>query len=81
MISIVSLLYCIPLAVVLESSQWAAAWQAAAQKLGGDMAFYQLLAWGGLFYHLYNQVRARGRGGHDGLYLGLRPEIKQSLSA
>jgi solute carrier family 35 protein E1 len=56
MISIVSLLYCIPLAIVIESSQWAAAWQAASAKLGGDMAFYQLLAWGGLFYHLYNQV-------------------------
>lgn len=55
LLSIVSLMYCAPLAYIIEGSKWAAAWQAASLKLGGEAAFLQLLAWGGLFYHLYNQ--------------------------
>ncbi len=56
LISIASLLYCAPAAVVMEGAKWGPALQAAVTKMGSDMAFYQLLAWGGLFYHLYNQV-------------------------
>lgn len=55
LISIASLVYCIPAAIYMESAVWPAAWQAAGDKLGMN-AFYQLLGWGGLFYHLYNQV-------------------------
>jgi solute carrier family 35 protein E1 len=55
LISMVSLLYCAPAAVVMESSAWGAAWEAAVLKLGA-LPFYQYLAWGGLFYHLYNQL-------------------------
>eukprot|EP00798_Chlamydomonas_sp_ICE-L_P015629 gene15629-21735_t len=55
LISIVSLLYCAPLAVVLEGSQWSAAWQVAVEKLGQG-PFLQLLAVAGVFYHLYNQL-------------------------
>lgn len=55
LISIVSLLYCAPAAYFMESPMWGTAWEAAKTKLGA-VPFYQLLAWGGLFYHLYNQV-------------------------
>jgi len=55
LISIVSLVYCAPAAVYMESSMWGAAWTAATEKLGAT-AFYQLLATGGIFYHLYNQA-------------------------
>ncbi|MEW5296931.1 MAG: hypothetical protein WDW36_000177 [Sanguina aurantia] len=55
LISIASLVYCVPAAVVMESAVWPAAWQAACNKLG-ETGFYQMLAWGGLFYHLYNQA-------------------------
>ena len=60
LISIVSLLYCAPAAFIMERGMWQGAWQAASAKLG-ETAFLQLLAVGGLFYHLYNQVRAQGR--------------------
>jgi solute carrier family 35 protein E1 len=60
LISIVSLVYCAPAAFFMEGGQWAAAWQAAADKLGLQ-AFVQLLALSGVFYHLYNQVRGRAR--------------------
>jgi len=55
LISIVSLLYCAPAAVYMEGAMWKGAWQTAVDKLGAA-AFYQLLAVGGLFYHLYNQA-------------------------
>ena len=55
MISIVSLVYCAPAAYAMESPMWGAAWQAAITKMGATQ-FYQILAVGGLFYHLYNQV-------------------------
>eukprot|EP00955_Chlamydomonas_euryale_P097128 365053-Chlamydomonas_euryale.AAC.12 len=45
----------------MESSMWGAAWTAATEKLGAT-AFYQLLATGGIFYHLYNQVRGHAGG-------------------
>lgn len=59
LISISSLLFCVPAAIWAEGHMWGAAWDAAVQKLG-PMAFYQLLAMSGLFYHLYNQVRGLG---------------------
>ncbi|KAL6751807.1 triose-phosphate transporter family-domain-containing protein [Haematococcus lacustris] len=55
LISIASLFYCLPAALVIESAQWGPAWQAAVAKLGTTQ-FCQTLAWGGLFYHLYNQA-------------------------
>lgn len=55
LISISSLLFCIPAAIWAESHMWSAAWTTAVQSLG-PMPFYQLLAMSGLFYHLYNQV-------------------------
>lgn len=55
LISLVSLLYCAPAAVYMEGAMWATAWDAAVLKLGAAQ-FYQMLAWGGLFYHLYNQA-------------------------
>lgn len=55
LISLVSLLYCAPAAFIAEGSKWAPAWDAAVLTLGAA-PFYQLLAWGGLFYHLYNQA-------------------------
>ncbi|GBF93816.1 hypothetical protein Rsub_06148 [Raphidocelis subcapitata] len=55
LISIVSLLYCAPAAVFAEGHMWGAAWEAAVAKMGQG-ALLQLLAVGGLFYHLYNQA-------------------------
>jgi hypothetical protein len=61
LISIVSLLYCAPAAVLAEGHAWGAAWDVAAAKLGQG-ALVQLLAVGGIFYHLYNQVGGAGGG-------------------
>lgn len=55
MISIASLIFCIPAAIYAESHMWGAAWNTAVQSMGA-MPFYQLLAMSGLFYHMYNQV-------------------------
>jgi len=55
LISIVSLLYCAPAAVIMEGSAWSSAWQAAVTKVGQEK-MWQLLGWGGIFYHLYNQT-------------------------
>ena len=44
------------MAYFVEGSTWAAGWSAAASALGSDAKFVQLLALGGVFYHLYNQV-------------------------
>lgn len=56
LISIASLIFCIPAAIVLESAHWAQAASAAASSLGSTSALVQLLLIGGIFYHLYNQV-------------------------
>lgn len=56
LISLVSLLFCVPAAVAVEGHLWGAAWHAASSKLG-LAALLQLLALSGLFYHLYNQAR------------------------
>lgn len=50
-----SLAICAPAAYIAEGHVWAAAWDKAAASLGQG-ALLQLLAVGGLFYHLYNQV-------------------------
>ena len=56
LISIISLCYLAPVAYLIEGSTWAAGWTAAVQTLGSNAKFVQLLAIGGVFYHLYNQV-------------------------
>lgn len=56
LISISSLIFCIPAAIVLESAHWHQAASAAAASLGSTSALVQLLVLGGVFYHLYNQV-------------------------
>jgi len=55
MISLCSLLYCAPAAYVAEGALWPAAWRAATAS-AGPAPLLALLAWGGLFYHLYNQA-------------------------
>eukprot|EP00879_Flechtneria_rotunda_P015024 GHRR01015699.1.p1 GENE.GHRR01015699.1~~GHRR01015699.1.p1 ORF type:complete len:331 (+),score=78.12 GHRR01015699.1:384-1376(+) len=55
LISIVSLIFCIPAAIFVESHMWSTAWQTAVYKLGTTQ-FYQLLGLSGMFYHLYNQA-------------------------
>lgn len=56
LISIASLIFCIPAAIVLESAHWPQAASAAATSLGSTAALVQLLLAGGIFYHFYNQV-------------------------
>ena len=55
LISIVSLLFCVPLAVVCESKTWASCWALGVSRVG-EAGLYKMLALSGLFYHLYNQV-------------------------
>ena len=76
LLSIISCAYCIPLALVMESSKWSVAWDAAVASLG-QTEFLKLLALSGIFYHLYNQVCSRpeergGGGGGGGLSGGWR---------
>ncbi len=40
----------------MESAQWPALLKGAVASAGSTMAFVQLLAIGGVFYHMYNQV-------------------------
>lgn len=56
LISIASLIFCIPAAIIIESSHWPQAASAAATALGSTSALLQLLLVGGIFYHFYNQV-------------------------
>lgn len=67
LISISSLIFCIPLAVLLESHAWPQAASAAVAALGSEGAVWQLLLAGGLFYHLYNQLS------YMVLYQGISP--------
>ncbi len=55
LISIASLLFCAPAAIFCESGIWKAAWETSVAR-SGEAGTLQLLLWGGLFYHLYNQV-------------------------
>ena len=43
------------MAIAMESHKWPALWQAAEASQGGLVPLVQLIAIGGLFYHLYNQ--------------------------
>ncbi|PSC67934.1 Xylulose 5-phosphate phosphate chloroplastic [Micractinium conductrix] len=60
-LSIISIFYCLPCALVFEGfkggvNNWAPLWDAAVASAGGMAAWAKLLAAGGLFYHLYNQA-------------------------
>lgn len=55
LLSIVSCLYCIPLALIMERTLWAGAWDKAVLSLGSS-EFIKMLAFSGIFYHLYNQA-------------------------
>jgi solute carrier family 35, member E1 len=67
LISISSLIFCIPISLVLESHAWPQAASAAAAVLGSEVALLQVLFAGGLFYHLYNQLS------YMVLYQGISP--------
>jgi solute carrier family 35, member E1 len=56
MISIASLFLCAPAAFLAEGAQWSSCWQAATTGAAGAAPLLTVLAWGGLFYHLYNQA-------------------------
>lgn len=60
LISLASLIYCVPASLYFESGIWKGMWEASVAKTG-EWGTAQLLLWGGFFYHLYNQVRV-GRG-------------------
>lgn len=55
LISIASLLYCAPLAILMEGSAWSGAYNAALTSVGKN-ELYKQMAIAGIFYHLYNQV-------------------------
>ena len=55
LISLVSLVYCLPLSIIVEGAQWGPGY-AAAVKAVGSAKILTYLAISGLFYHLYNQV-------------------------
>lgn len=55
LISIASLLYCAPLAILMEGSVWSSAYNTALTNVGKNELFKQM-AVAGIFYHLYNQV-------------------------
>lgn len=54
LISIASILYCAPLAIIMEGSAWSGAYNAALANVGKQELFKQM-AIAGIFYHLYNQ--------------------------
>lgn len=55
LISIASLLYCAPLAILMEGGKWSGAYNAALAGVGKQELIKQM-AVAGIFYHLYNQV-------------------------
>ena len=54
-ISIIALMYLIPLAIYMEGSKWAAGWSAGVAKVGLGQLLHVVLA-SGCMYHLYNQL-------------------------
>ncbi|XP_051145085.1 xylulose 5-phosphate/phosphate translocator, chloroplastic [Andrographis paniculata] len=54
-ITIISLLYLFPVAVVVEGSQWVAGYHKAIETIGKPATFYLWVMLSGIFYHLYNQ--------------------------
>lgn len=59
--TLISVLICVPLALIAEGSSLTAGIQAAIAKVGATQFWGDLFAVG-MLYHLYNQVRGRGRG-------------------
>mmetsp|Transcript_42018 Transcript_42018/g.70106 ORF Transcript_42018/g.70106 Transcript_42018/m.70106 type:complete len:401 (+) Transcript_42018:69-1271(+) len=55
LISIIAMVGLAPVAYFMEGAQWAAGYSTAVAKVG-EVKFLQMLAAGGLFYHLYNQL-------------------------
>lgn len=56
MISIASLLFCVPAAVIMEASAWGPALSSALKATSGPVNIVTMLLLGGIFYHLYNQL-------------------------
>ncbi|KAL5767668.1 hypothetical protein ACOSP7_014264 [Xanthoceras sorbifolium] len=54
-ISIISLIYLFPVAVVVEGSQWVQGYHKAIEAIGEPSTFYIWVLLSGIFYHLYNQ--------------------------
>ncbi|KAK8532173.1 hypothetical protein V6N13_131507 [Hibiscus sabdariffa] len=54
-ISIISLFYLFPVAVLVEGSQWVQGYHNAIQTVGKSSTFYTWVMLSGIFYHLYNQ--------------------------
>ncbi|KDP39598.1 hypothetical protein JCGZ_02618 [Jatropha curcas] len=54
-ISIISLIYLFPVAVVVEGSQWVQGYHKAIETVGKSSTFYFWVLLSGVFYHLYNQ--------------------------
>ncbi|KAF2288102.1 hypothetical protein GH714_004402 [Hevea brasiliensis] len=54
-ISILSLFYLFPVAVVVEGSQWIQGYHKAIEAVGKSSTFYIWVMVSGIFYHLYNQ--------------------------
>ncbi|KAE8673196.1 Xylulose 5-phosphate/phosphate translocator [Hibiscus syriacus] len=54
-ISIISLFYLFPVAVLVEGPQWVQGYQNAIQSVGKASTFYTWVLISGIFYHLYNQ--------------------------
>jgi len=57
--TLISVLICVPLALIFEGGTLLEGGKAAIAKVGAQR-FYTDLAGVGLLYHLYNQVRRRG---------------------
>uniref|UniRef100_A0A2P2QLQ9 Xylulose 5-phosphate/phosphate translocatoric n=1 Tax=Rhizophora mucronata TaxID=61149 RepID=A0A2P2QLQ9_RHIMU len=54
-ISIISLIYLFPVAVVVEGAQWMQGYHKAIEAVGKSSTFYIWVLLSGIFYHLYNQ--------------------------
>lgn len=54
-ISIISLIYLLPVAVFVEGPQWAPGYYKAIEAVGKSSTFYFWVLLSGVFYHLYNQ--------------------------
>ncbi|KAJ7969264.1 Glucose-6-phosphate/phosphate translocator 1, chloroplastic [Quillaja saponaria] len=54
-ITIISLFYLFPVAVVVEGSQWIQGYHRALETIGKSSTFYLWVFLSGVFYHLYNQ--------------------------
>lgn len=54
-ITILSLAYLLPVAIVIEGSQWVAGYKEAIATVGQTSTFHLWVLLSGIFYHLYNQ--------------------------